>query len=123
LSGALAVVYVLVVWQRPRLLPLLVAVHVIVAIEADRIVGPLGAPLTGEALRARLTADVNATIAAIIFGFVFLSRVINSEGRRYGRVHAEVALASEIHGLLVPRIARHIGRFEFRGVSLPSSEV
>jgi serine phosphatase RsbU (regulator of sigma subunit) len=39
------------------------------------------------------------------------------------RAHTEIALASEIHRLLVPAIDRRIGRFAFRAISLRSGEV
>jgi len=123
MAGAVAVAYVLVVHRRPRFLPLLVALHIAVAMEGDRLVGAVGSPLSGAALRARLLTDVNGATLAIIVGFVLLTHVIRAEGARYGRVQAEIALAGEIHRHLVPRIARTIGRFEFRGVSLPSGEV
>jgi serine phosphatase RsbU (regulator of sigma subunit) len=45
------------------------------------------------------------------------------EGTRYGRVHAEITLARDIHRRLVPRIATGRSGFEFHGVSVPSGEV
>ena len=39
------------------------------------------------------------------------------------RVHTEIALAQEIHRHLVPLIDRTVGRFEFFGASVPSSEI
>src|SRR5882672_7308037 len=73
LAGAVAVVYVLVVHRLPRLFPLLVALHIAVALKGDRLVGPVGSPLNGAALRARLLADVNGATVAIIVGFVLLT--------------------------------------------------
>ena len=122
-AGGVAVVYILVVRQWPRVLPVLVALHVLSGIEFDRIVGPLGPPLAGAALKARLVADVNLATCAIVLGFVLLSQVVRREGTRYVRLNAEIELAREIHRQLVPRIARTIGRFQFHGVSLPSGEV
>jgi serine phosphatase RsbU (regulator of sigma subunit) len=123
LAGALAVTYVVVVHWRPKFLPLLVAFHIALAMEFDKIAGPSGPALAGEALHARLLVDMNGSIFAIIIGFSLLSHVIRAEGTNYGRVRAEIDLASEIHPHLVPRVARRIGRFEFHGVSLPSGEV
>lgn len=122
-AGGIAVAYVVVVWHRPRLLAVLVALHIAFAIEFDGIFGPPGPPLAGEALRARLLADVNVATSAIIVGFVLLSNVTRAESTRYGRLHADIALAKDIHRQLVPRIARTIGRFEFHGVSLASGDV
>lgn len=122
-AGAIAVTYVLVVRYRPRFLPVLVGLHILSGIEFDRIFGPAGPTLAGEALRARLLADVNGATFAIVLGFTLVSHVVRSESTRLGRLNAEIALARDIHRQLVPRIARTIGRFEFHGVSLPSGEV
>jgi serine phosphatase RsbU (regulator of sigma subunit) len=123
LAGSIAVTYVLVVHWRPRFLPLLVALHITLGIESDRLFGAAGPPLSGQLLKARLLADVNGATLAIIVGFVLLTHVIRGEGARYGRMQAEIALARDIHRHLVPRIVRTIGRYEFRGVSLPSGDV
>jgi stage II sporulation SpoE-like protein len=123
LSGTLSVAYVLVVRARRGWLVPLIVVHVLIFLFLDRLVGPLGPPLTGEALRSRLIADVNGSITAIVFGFILLTQLIRREGVRYVRAHAEIALASDIHRQLVPRIERRIGGFEFRGVSFASGAV
>lgn len=123
LSGSLAVAYVVVFRYRPRWTLLLIAVHVLVVSQFDRLAGSVGAPLTGDALHARLAADVNGSTMAIVASFVLLSGYIRREGTRYVRAHTEIALARDIHRLLVPRITQRIGRFDFRGVSLPSGEV
>lgn len=68
-------------------------------------------------------------LAAVFFTFlpiaflIDISDLIRKEGARYVRAHTEIALARDIHGRLVPPIAGRIGRFEFRGVSVPSGEV
>ncbi|MEP6917362.1 MAG: SpoIIE family protein phosphatase, partial [Acidobacteriota bacterium] len=123
LSGMLAVSYVLVIRHRPRWLPLLIVVHLLIVGQGDRIAGRVGPPLTGEALRARLAVDVNGSTSAIVVAFALLSQYIRREGTRYVRAHTEIALAHEIHTLLVPPIARRLGRFDFRGISLPSGAV
>lgn len=46
-----------------------------------------------------------------------------TEGRRYFLAHAEIALAQEIHQVLVPTIDLKMGGFEFYGRSSPSGEV
>jgi sigma-B regulation protein RsbU (phosphoserine phosphatase) len=46
-----------------------------------------------------------------------------TEGRRYFQMHTEMALATEIHQVLVPAINSTLGNFEFYGRSLPSGEV
>jgi serine phosphatase RsbU (regulator of sigma subunit) len=96
---------------------------VIVVSQFDHLAGPIGLPLTGEALRARLAQDVNGSTTAIVVSFVLLSHLFRREGTRYVQAHAEIALARDIHRLLVPRIAQRIGRFDFRGVSMASGDV
>src|SRR5262249_42202424 len=51
------------------------------------------------------------------------SNFVQREGTRYVRAHTEIALARDIHRLLVPALARRVGAFEFQGVSVPSGEV
>jgi hypothetical protein len=123
LSGAIAVAYVLIFRLRALWIILLVAVHILITARFDWLFGPLGMPLTGDALGARMAVDVNGTTTAIIVSFILLSQVIRTEGTRFGRAHAEISLARDIHRRLVPRIATQVGGFEFRGVSLPSGEV
>lgn len=75
------------------------------------------------ALQAKLVVDYTGCVLAIMGAYSCFWWFIEREGRRYGRVHAEVELAREIHGLLVPPIERRNATFEFHGVSLPSGEV
>src|SRR5271166_323999 len=74
-------------------------------------------------LQGRLTFDGIATILAIGLGYAGFVYASISESRRYYRVHAEMALAAEIHHVLVPAIDKKIADFEFYGSSLPSGEV
>ena len=122
-SGGVAVLYVAVLSRRPHWFAIPIAVQLLITVEFDRLFGAPGPPLTGSALQARLAADVNVSTVAIIISFVLLSNLIRSEGTRYGRVRAEMALARDIHRLLVPAIARQVEGFELRGVSLPSGDV
>ena len=74
-------------------------------------------------LHNRLAFDALAVMAAMTLGYVFFLFVFITEGRRYFRVHAEMALAAEIHHVIVPAIDMKLGAFEFYGRSVPSSEV
>ena len=121
-SGGIAVAYVLVV-RRPRWLPVLVLVHILIALQLTRLAGPRTEPLTGPALEARLQSDTNGIALALIVSFVLLSNFVQREGTRYVRAHTEIRLATDIHRFLVPAIARRIGRFEFHGISFPSGDV
>jgi phosphoserine phosphatase RsbU/P len=122
-AGGIALAYVVAVRRHALWLLVIVGLHLLLASQFERLFGPLGEPLAGEALHRRLTADVNGASTSIIISFVLLSHLIRTEGTRYGRVHAEIALAREIHRVLVPRIARQIEGFEFRGLSLASGDV
>jgi sigma-B regulation protein RsbU (phosphoserine phosphatase) len=122
-AGGIAMAYVIAVRHRPRWLLVVVGVHLLIASQFDRLLGPVGAPLAGDALRGRLSADVNGATTSILVSFLLLSHLLRTEGTRYARVHAEMALARDIHRVLVPRVVRRIGTFEFLGFSLPSGEV
>jgi serine phosphatase RsbU (regulator of sigma subunit) len=121
-SGGIAVVYV-VVARRPQWLPALAVAHIALATQFERILPARTAPLAGAALQARLSADTAAISIAIVASFVLLTRVLNREGARLVRARTEIALARDIHRLLVPPFSRRIGRFEFCGISVPSGDV
>jgi len=74
-------------------------------------------------LQSRLTFDALAVVAAMTLGYAFFLWVFITEGRRYFRVHAEIALAAEIHQVIVPPIETKMGGYEFYGRSVPSGEV
>jgi hypothetical protein len=74
-------------------------------------------------LQSRLTFGGIAIIFAVAVGYTCFAYVSIAEGRRYFRVHAEMALAAEIHRVLVPTIDIKSDGFEFYGRSLPSGEV
>ena len=121
-SGGIAVAYV-VVARWPPWLPALVVAHVALTMQFDRMLPARTSPLAGAALQARLSADTAVISVAIIASFVLLTRVVQREAGRYVRARTEIALARDIHRLLVPPIARRIGRFEFCGISVPSGDV
>jgi hypothetical protein len=74
-------------------------------------------------VESRLNIDGTATMLAMAMGYVCFVHTAVREGRRYFHAHAEIALAKEIHQVLVPTIDAKIGGFEFYGTSSPSSEV
>jgi phosphoserine phosphatase RsbU/P len=110
--------------RRPRrYMPIVAAVHITLSLMYQRIIPPATPPLVGDALADRLRFDALAAGAAIIGGYILFTTFVRREGERYFSAHAEIALAREIHRLLVPRIDRRIGPFEFYGASLPSGAV
>jgi serine phosphatase RsbU (regulator of sigma subunit) len=122
LSGSLSVLYV-VIANRPKWLPLLVAGHIVVTLQFDRLVPAQTALLAGEMLKARLRVDTLFVFVSLTLAFILLSQFVRQEGARYVRAHTEISLAREIHRLLVPPIGRRIGPFEFCGVSIASGDV
>jgi hypothetical protein len=74
-------------------------------------------------LGSRLNWDALAIVLAMMLGYACFVYVSVTEGRRYFRVHAEMALATEIHHVLVPAIEAKLGEFEFYGRSAASGEV
>jgi len=123
LGGGISVAYAFVAMKRPKWLPAVVAAHLVVATQIGRILPARTAALAQDSLRARLTFDATASICSIVAGYALFLRFIRKEGARHVRAHTEIALARDIHRLLVPAIARRVGRFEFRGFSIPSGEV
>ena len=67
--------YVVAVRRQLACLVAVVGLNLPVASQFDRLIGPAGTPLAGEALRARLTADVNGASTSIMVSFVLLSHV------------------------------------------------
>ena len=118
--GALPLCYVLAA-RRPRWLPVLVLAHILLSMELTQLART--APLAGAALESRIRADTNMVVASLIASFVLLSNFVQREGSRDVRAHTEIALARDIHRLLVPTLARRVGCFEFQGVSLASGDV
>lgn len=86
---------------------------------------PLKVMDAGEVARLdnRLSRDALAIVIAMMLGYACFVYASVTEGRRYFRVHAEIALAQEIHQVLVPAIETKMGGFEFYGRSTPSGEV
>jgi hypothetical protein len=74
-------------------------------------------------MQARLTFDGVAVMCAIGLGYGCFLYVTITEFRRYLHVYAEMALAAEIHSVLVPPIDTRIGEFQFYGRAVPSGEV
>jgi Stage II sporulation protein E (SpoIIE) len=76
-----------------------------------------------EHLRSRLNFDAIAILVGVIVGYTCFVFVGVQEGKRYFRAHAEIALAQEIHRVLVPKIDQQFQGFAFYGYSKASGEV
>jgi serine phosphatase RsbU (regulator of sigma subunit) len=124
IAGATAVAYTVVARYGAIWMAVLAPFHVFGLAALNRFVEPLGPRLTEEAaLRARLGLDVGLTVLSLVAGFSLLSTFIRREGSRHGRLQAEVELARQIHGVLVPALAQRSSSIEVRGLSVASGEV
>ena len=123
IAGAIAVAYVAATMNPRVFVPIVVAAHILATSQLYRFVPFYTASLPAADLRARLGVDAAATIGSMVIAYVVLTTFIVRQGTRLVRARTEIALARDIHRLLVPPIAQRIGGFEFRGVSLPSGEV
>jgi Stage II sporulation protein E (SpoIIE) len=122
-SGLVAVSYALVgIWRRYWLFAPIVVLQVLVPRWLGRLELSSG-ELSGEALRGRLTVDAIGVIAALALGYGFFMMFISGQGLRRVRADAEMALAREIHGSLVPGVRIEGERYEMYGRSIPALEV
>jgi len=122
-SGLVAVSYALVgTWESYWLFAPIVVLQVVVPRWLERL-WPSSGEHSGEALRGRLTFDVIGVIAAIALGYGFFMMFIVRQGLRRVRADAEMELAREIHGSLVPEARIEADSCEMYGRSIPASEV
>ena len=127
LTGLTAILFIYVAAFHKRWFPLLiVAMLALMFANAFAQRGSPGIPLSEadpEAIRFKLLLDGVGCLLGFVLSYTFFMGFIGSESSRHARVMAEIELAKEIHGLLVPVVAERHGRFEFYGVSRPSTEV
>ena len=124
MAGAIGVVYGFCFMRAPRLLPVLVAVHVVLALAVPHL--KFLRPVAVDWAQVASTAagvDVIGCILAILLGCIFFVRFVRKQGLRYFRVQTEIELAQQIHRSLVPPIAASTSQHEFYGVSVPSGEM
>ena len=122
MGGAIGVAYGFCFLRLPKLLPILVAVHVVLALVLTPHLGSFAVDWARVASNAA-GVDVIGCLFAILLGYVLFIRFVRKQGLRYFRVQTEIELAEQIHRSLVPPIARHTSHHEFYGVSVPSGEM
>lgn len=71
----------------------------------------------------RLTFDAVGIIVMVAVGYTCFLRFISVTATSFLRAQAEIALARDIHRVLVPAVERRIGDFEFLGWSIASGDV
>src|SRR5262245_1004648 len=74
-SGGIAMAYLLAMRHGLRWMLLVIAAHLVLVSQFERIFGPIGAPLSGQALQARLAFDVNVSTTAILISFLIISQL------------------------------------------------
>jgi hypothetical protein len=132
LSGGFAILYAVAGFRlRQRwwmgVLPIFVVQFVTINLIANWLPSPARPSQMGPAeiaqLQHRLGVNGVSILIAMVAGYICFLVFSIKEGRRYFRVHAEMELAAEIHGVLVPPLDAKLGGFEFCGRSQPSGEV
>jgi serine phosphatase RsbU (regulator of sigma subunit) len=122
MGGAIGVAYGFCFMRAPKLLPVLLALHAVLALVLTPHLGSLAVDWAQVANTAA-GVDVIGCLFAILLGYVFFVRFVRKQGLRYFRVQTEIELAEQIHRSLVPPIAWHTSQYEFYGVSAPSGEM
>jgi hypothetical protein len=103
---------------RPVALALIMAVHAAYVALAGRAYVPLP-----EAPPGRLFLDFFGTTMTVLIGYSCFLRFINATAATFLRAQAEIALARDIHHVLVPAIDRTVGEYQFFGWSHASGAV
>jgi hypothetical protein len=104
--------------NRPWGYVVMVAIHIMYA-----VVIPRAFTLLPAATPWRLAIDGAGTIVAAATGYTGFLWFISVTGARYLRAQAEIALARDIHRVLVPQVEKRIGDFDFVGWSHASGDV
>jgi hypothetical protein len=126
-TGLLAIAFAYVVAHHPRWFPVVSIVMIAstfanVAVQ-NQVAGVALVDASRLAIRIKLVVDGVGCLLCFVLSYSFFMWFIGAEGTRHARVLAEIELASEIHRLLVPAVDQRLGRFEFHGLSIPSTEV
>jgi hypothetical protein len=120
-SGSLAVGYGMAGAERtgrPWRYAVLLAIHL-----SYVFLVPRWFSILPETPPGRLVVDALGTMLTVMVGYICFLYFINVTAARYLRAQAEIALARDIHRVLVPEIRRTSGDYEFFGWSVPSGDV
>ena len=103
---------------RPWAYVAVIVVHFTYVLGVPRFFSPLPAAPPG-----RLVIDAIGIIVTVTVGYTSFLMFISMTATRYLRAQAELAIASDIHRVLVPAVEKRIGEFEFLGWSVASGDV
>jgi serine phosphatase RsbU (regulator of sigma subunit) len=118
-SGLLGVGYAMVSMPlQPRRMVAVMSAHAAYVGLVPRLFPVLPATPNG-----RLLFDGMGSIVTVVVGYSSFLRFIDVTATRYLRAQAEIALARDIHRVLVPEIRRTVDGYEFFGWSVASGEV
>ena len=118
-SGLFAVGWAVVSMPvRPWGFPVMIAAHFTYVLVISRSFTFHASAPTG-----RLTVDAIGTILTVFAAYACFVRFMRITATRYQRAQTEIALARDIHRVLVPVVERRIGDFEFLGWSHASGDV
>jgi hypothetical protein len=121
-SGCIAVAYAWTAVRNPFLMLVPMAVHLMYTAWFVDVL-PVGPELEPAARAARLRMDGLGITAAISLSYTCFLVFINRTGTRHVAAQTEIALARDIHRVLVPEVRTTLGVFEFFGRSIPSGDV
>jgi hypothetical protein len=126
-TGLIAVGIVYAAVHHPRWIPAFIVLMFVVTFANAAIQNRLESVALADAtpleIRIKLLIDGIGCLLGFVLSYSFFMGFIGAEGTRHARVIAEIDLAHEIHQMLVPMVDRRDGRFEFYGLSMPSTEV
>ena len=96
------------------------AVYLLVVIEFfTGMRGPSGP----EEIILRLRLDAVGIMTCMVVSYTAFVRFTGTAGAQYLQTRTEIRLASEIHAVLVPRLSKTVGQYQFYGVSRASGDV
>ena len=122
-AGCIAVAYAWTAVLDGRLMVIAFLIHYLYATWFVTLI-PAGPPLTDWVDRqARLRLDGIGLAGASALSYIGFLTFINRTGVRQVATRTEIALARDIHRVLVPPLALRLGGIEFSGRSLPSGDV
>lgn len=122
-TGAMGVLYYILITRSPRALVLGMAAHVLGSWAISRWIGHFAArlihPSINSGLRVAVISSMVLSIAACLFFLIFIQR----EGKRAVQMQTELTLAQGIQHTLVPILDIAGDGYEMYGRTIPSEQV
>jgi stage II sporulation SpoE-like protein len=122
-AGTVAMLYAWAAVRRPRLIPLVLLLHVSTTVALNLRGGGAADTRTLAAVRRRLAVEATAGLVGLSLGYLFFLRFVLTAVRGHAQLQTEMGLAQEIHAALVPPLEEKGPSYEAYGRSFPTSEV